>query len=46
MSPGNAASLHRQVKYLNTSRNMAFEVVSLLGWRGFADVERDLLSLG
>jgi hypothetical protein len=29
-----------------TSRNMAFEVVSLLGWRGFADFERDLLSLG
>jgi hypothetical protein len=29
-----------------TSRNMAFDVVSLLGWRGFADFERDLRSLG
>ena len=29
-----------------TSRNMAFEVVSLLGWRAFTDFERDLLSLG
>ncbi len=29
-----------------TSRNMAFEVISLLGWRGFTDFERDLLSLG
>jgi hypothetical protein len=28
-----------------TSRNMAFEVVSLLGWRGLADFERDMLSL-
>jgi hypothetical protein len=29
-----------------TSRNMAFEVVSLLAWRGFPDFERDMLSLG
>jgi hypothetical protein len=29
-----------------TSRNMAFEVVSLLGWRGFPDFGRDMLSLG
>jgi len=29
-----------------TSRNMAFDVVSLLGWRGFTDFKRDLLSLG
>lgn len=28
-----------------TSRSMAFEVVSLLGWRGFPDFEGDLLSL-
>lgn len=29
-----------------TSRNMAFEVVSLLGWHSFSDFERDMLSLG
>jgi len=29
-----------------TSRNMAFEVMSLLGWRDFADLQRGLLSLG
>lgn len=29
-----------------TSKNMAFEVVNLLGWRGFPEFERDMRSLG